>query len=367
MEEQPNLIAKNPFCNSDLNINSPYTPTKSENQPKQLNSNVNIINEEEMIYLEENNDIEEIIAGNDSFEISEESFLKEEMLGQKITEQNEYGWPETTGQNEKDHLEVLDKETTGQNELKDHTEMIDTERTGQNEIKDNTGIYTQPKLGKTAEHSKTKDIDNPSDSNVRIDENGDNNHHFQNSTPFFNPCSHDPRMNPYFFYPFNSNGNIQQNGGYPNLPQHYPQYMVYQQQPYAYPNPPTPSILSSYPNNMPYSPWLHHQQPEAIQSPEKNQSKSPKKLPDSLLSASLQEQLESTTTLVPNLMLMDRFVTSHINLLENFIRMNIEMTAVRENWVTKTTLQETKDYIIKNRPKTKTFEECLKEVIEEGR
>lgn len=82
-------------------------------------------------------------------------------------------------------------------------------------------------------------------------------------------------------------------------------------------------------------------------------------------SNSLEQHLLITSSLVPNMMLMDKFVTNHLNLLQDFVKMNTEMAEFRETWVRNITLEDTRKYMEQNRPKARTFEECLEDVRKE--
>jgi hypothetical protein len=88
---------------------------------------------------------------------------------------------------------------------------------------------------------------------------------------------------------------------------------------------------------------------------------------NSAFTATLHGQTHLTSTMVPHLMLMDNFVSEHLSLVQDFVRMNVEMSNIRENWYNQTSLEETKIYIEKNKPKARTYEECLIEVIGESR
>ncbi|KAI8911012.1 hypothetical protein EDD86DRAFT_246358 [Gorgonomyces haynaldii] len=164
----------------------------------------------------------------------------------------------------------------------------------------------------------------------------------------------------------------------PSLPQIYPGqqgYPMYQGYPmqqgymmghpmHAYPYQPMSALPPSWtiPSYLPQpvTQPIPDQQTDKIPEIKKEQ---PEQVFSSFLDMSLEQQIRATASLVPNLSLMDSFVTSHLELLQDFVRMNEQMKqAVQEVWTEPVTLESTKEYIEKHRPKAPTFEECLEMV-----
>ena len=81
----------------------------------------------------------------------------------------------------------------------------------------------------------------------------------------------------------------------------------------------------------------------------------------------IERYLKSASVFLPNLMLMNSFMDSHIKLLQNFVQMDRSLVDnIQEIRHDPVTLEATRNYIKQHSRRIPTFEECLEEIKRQG-